>query len=257
MIDGVALGARFSLATNRLAFCGPADAEPSLYAAITGTGPGGPARSALARFEALMPYLETIGRVHGRDPFDPEVVEAYWIGNALLDAVPRSAFVALIETLGGRGLPRSIVRRLIDRLPAEAIPHHLFHVAYVGVGAVTGHVETTLANMEACRPAWAEILRTESDRLVVRHPRLTTTAGALALGPEVEESVAYDRRVLPETPAGDFVALHWRWPALLLTAHQLQQLRHYSGRALTAANEALAASRPDPWAALTPPNGGD
>ncbi len=237
-MNGVALGARFSLATNRLAYCGPSDAEPSLYGVITATGPAEPARRALSRFEALMPYLEAIARVHNRDPFDREVVEAYWLGNALLDSVPRSAFVALLEALGGRGLPRSIVRRLIERLPEGAIPHHLFHVAYVGVGAVTGHVETTLANMEVCRPAGAEIVARRGDRLTVRHPALTERGGRYAFGPEVEESVAFDPRVLPETPVGASVALHWHWPALLLSNGQRDDLRRYSERALAAANEA-------------------
>lgn len=254
-MDGVALGARFSLATNRLAYCGPADAEPTLYAAITGTGPAEPARRALARFEALMPYLETIARVHGRDPFDREVVEAYWIGNALLDGVPRSAFVALLEALGGRGLPRSIVRRLISRLPDGAIPHHLFHVAYVGVGAVTGHVETTLANMEVCRPGWAFVVARAEDRLTVRHPRLEATGGRFAFGGEVEESVAFDPRVLPEAAVGAPIALHWRWPALRLTTEQLGALRHYSERSLAAANEARPPGPAEGLRAAPPPGG--
>ena len=76
-MDGVQLGARFSIATNRLQYCGPADAEPLLYQAIASGERLDAARRSLMRFEALMPYLEAIGAKHGKDPFDLAVVEPY------------------------------------------------------------------------------------------------------------------------------------------------------------------------------------
>ncbi|EQD60938.1 hypothetical protein B2A_03425, partial [mine drainage metagenome] len=88
-MDGVELGARFSLATSRLQYCGPDGADRTLYRAISEPAARPAARAALARFEALMPYLETIARAHGLDPFDERVTEAYWIGNDLLDGLGR------------------------------------------------------------------------------------------------------------------------------------------------------------------------
>jgi hypothetical protein len=42
----------------------------------------------LRRFTGALPYLQLIARAKGiADPFDPRVVEAYWIGNQLLDGV--------------------------------------------------------------------------------------------------------------------------------------------------------------------------
>ena len=157
MEDGIALCARFSLATNRLNYCGPADAGPALSAAIR-SGRGSPAaRRALEEFEALMPYLEAIGAAHDLDPFAPEVVEAYWIGNDLLERLGRPEFLGLLDRLRARGLPRSLAERLRARAPDRPILNHMFHVAYVGVGNVTGHVPTSLENMEACRVAWGEV----------------------------------------------------------------------------------------------------
>lgn len=238
-MDGVQLGARFSIATNRLKFCGPADAEPRLYRAITEGTEVGRARAALARFEALVPYLEAIAAKHGLDPFDHDVVEAYWIGNRLLDAFERGDFVALLAALTRRGLPRSIASRLEANLPDRPLPHHAFHVCFVGVGAVTGHVPTTLANMEACRPAKGRVERVDGGSLTVRHPRLGWTDGALRLAETVEERLAFDPRVLPGLSAGDHVALHWGWPAVRLTAEQADRLERYTERSLSAASEAL------------------
>jgi Family of unknown function (DUF6390) len=243
-MDGVQLGARFSLATNRLRYCGPADAEPVLYRAIVEDGDHGAAARALAGFEALLPYLEAIGRVHGRDPFDREVVEAYWIGNGLLDAFDRSAFVRLLEALVARGLPRSMARGLEARLPEHPIPHHVFHVAFVGVGNVTGHVASSLANMEACRPAWAEVVGIEGRALRVRGPQLTLDAGRIGLGPDVERTVTFDPRALPGIEAGASVALHWGWPALELTSAQRAALERYTVRSLEAAEAARPATSP-------------
>ena len=237
-MDGVQLGARFSIATNRLQYCGPAEAAPVLYRAITSDGGHVEAARALAGFEALMPYLELIAAKHGRDPFDREVVEAYWIGNSLLDAFDRGDFLRLLEALTRRGLPRSIARRLGDHLPSHPLPHHLFHVAYVGVGTVTGHVPTTLANMESCRPAWAEVVEATDALLRVRGPTLTLRDEVVDWGPPVDREFHYDPRVLPDPHRGDSVAVHWGWPALALAPSQRDALERYSRRSLDQANEA-------------------
>ncbi|MCI4372042.1 MAG: DUF6390 family protein [Thermoplasmata archaeon] len=240
-MNGVQLGARFSLATNRLQYCGPADAEPLLYRAITSDSGHAEAARALSAFEALMPYLELISAKHGRTPFDTEVVEAYWIGNPLLDSFERADFVHLLEALTQRGLPRSMAQRLAERLPSHPLPHHVFHVAFVGVGNVTGHVPTTLANMEACRPAWAEVVYPGEGVLQVRGPTLALEDGSIVWGPSVEREVRYDPNVLPGIRAGDLVAIHWGWPALQLTPTQRSSLEHYSRRSLEQANETLRA----------------
>ncbi len=240
-MDGVALCARFSIATNRLRYCGPEDAEPALYAAIT-SGRGSPAaRAALARFEALMPYLEAIGSATGRDPFDPEVVAAYWLGNELLEAVDRPGFLRLLEALRGRGLPASIARRLAEHLPERPLPHHVFHVAYVGVGAVTGHVPTTLSNLEACRPAAAEVRAVGADALTVAGPTLAPGPSGLVLRGHAERTVAYDPRVLEGVGVGRAVVLHWSWPALLPDPRSAARLEQWTQRSLDAANQALPA----------------
>jgi len=238
-MDGVQLGARFSLATNRLQYCGPADAEPLLYRAITSDSGHAEAARALSGFEALMPYLELIAAKHGRKPFDAEVVEAYWLGNTLLDAFEREDFARLLSALVHRGLPRSIAERLTERLPSRPLPHHLFHVAFVGVGNVTGHVPTTIVNMEACRPAWAEVVDATDVRLWVRGPTLVREGERVVWGPAVDRDLSYDPKVIDHPRAGDSVAIHWGWPALRLSPAQRAALERYSRLSLDQASEAF------------------
>jgi hypothetical protein len=240
-MDGLALCARFSLATNRLAYCGPSGAEPALYDAVV-RGEGSPrAREALSRFEALMPYLETIASAHGRDPFDREVVEAYWIGNSLLEAVDRNRFLSLLEALSRRGLPPSVARRLAAHLPATPVAHHAFHVAFVGVGAVTGHVPTTLPNIEACRPAWATVVAVRERELEIEGPTVRASGPRLELEGRTRRSVRFDPRALEDVKVGSRVAVHWSWPALLLGEREARELERWTRRSLETANEALPA----------------
>ncbi|HKN06084.1 MAG TPA: DUF6390 family protein [Thermoplasmata archaeon] len=238
-MDGVALCARFSIATNRLQYCGPRDAEPVLYAAITENQELDRARDALRRFEALNPYLEAIGAKHGLDPFDAAVVEAYWVGNDLLEKFDREDFRQLLDALVRRGLPRSTAGRLAGLLPEHPIPHHAFHVAFVGVGEVTGHVETTIANMEACRPAWARVTRVDGTTVRLRGPTLGLREGRLTLENEVDRTLPFDPAILPGLAEGDTLAVHWSLPALSLTPAQTGSLVRYTRRSLDAANEAL------------------
>lgn len=242
-MDGVALCARFSIATNRLQFCGPSDAEPTLYAAITRAAELDRARAALTRFEALYPYLEAIGTKHGLDPFDERVVEAYWLGNSLLDAFDRDDFARILVALVRRGLPRSTAARLTDHLPQRPVPHHAFHVSFVGVGEVTGHVETTVANMELCRPSSASVVAVGPKQLEVERATLGWAGDRLTLSPPAPASLPYDPQILPDVRAGDHVAVHWNHPALQLNGQQLGALAYWTARSLEAANQAL----PDLW----------
>jgi len=121
-MQGVQLAARFSIATNRLKYCGPADAEPALYRTIVEGKDLEASRKALLRFEALEPYLAAIAAKHGLDPLDRDVVEAYWIGNELLEAFTREDFRLLLEHLSRRGLPRFMADRLTEHLPERPIP---------------------------------------------------------------------------------------------------------------------------------------
>ncbi len=240
-MDGIALASRFSIATNRLSYCGPARAEPALYRAIVSGHGDAAARRALEGFEALWPYLEAIGTSAGLDPLDAKVVEAYWIGNELLDGFSPGKFRDIVRALQRRGLPSSVAERLERHLPGAPLPHHVFHVAFVGVGAVTGHVPTTLANVEACRPAWATVTERRRSTVRVTRPALRADRGRLIWGPERSEELPFDPKAIGEPEIGTTVVVHWGWPALVPTERQLSALRSYTQRALDSANESLPA----------------
>ncbi|HLE46153.1 MAG TPA: DUF6390 family protein [Thermoplasmata archaeon] len=238
-MKGVQLCARFSIATNRLRYCGPEAADRSLYRSIVDGADLDASADALLKFEALEPYLGAIADKHGLDPLDFEVVEAYWIGNRLLEGFTREDFRGILDGFRKRGLPRKAAERLEAHLPENPLPHHAFHVTFVGVGAVTGKVATTVENMEKCRPAWARVTRVDGGALEVEKPSLTIDGG-IRLGPAGPARYEFDPRILPGVKAGDTVGLHWGWPALVLEPDQATRLAAYTVRALTDSSTALA-----------------
>ena len=236
--SGVALAARFSLPTNRLRYCGPDDAQAPFVRAITEGKDLDAARKALLQFEALEPYLAAIAAKHGKDPLDHDVVEAYWIGNGLLDDFTRDDFRGILDALHRRGLPKSLASQIAARLPERPLPHHAFHVAFVGVGAVTGHVETTLPNMDTCRPSWGRVVRVGGGTALAERPPLRLDGERFVLGPPEPVEFDVDPRFLPGLAVGDTVAFHWGWPALILDSGQREQIETYTRRALAAASRA-------------------
>jgi hypothetical protein len=230
-MDGVALCARFSLATNRLDYCGPRDAAPRLYRAIVDGADLSLARRDLERFEALYPYLEALGVKHGLDPFDARVVEAYWIGNELLDHVPRHDFGSSIDERFRRRAGAAW-RRIDDTIP-DGVANHSYHVLRVmpWAGLVRdGIVDEPLRIVDRCRISWAEVLPdvTPDGRVLVRRTPLVWSGSRLVHGEPVVEPVDSPIPVEP----GDVVAVHWDWICERLDARQLAWLRRVTDRQL-------------------------
>ena len=91
-----------------------------------------PGLELLARqFAGAWPYLEFIAGVSGiADPLDTRVVEAYWLGNGLLDRIDMTTFGnALMDRF--RGQAGRSWSHLAEAIPAGVVPHHSFHVFHV------------------------------------------------------------------------------------------------------------------------------
>jgi hypothetical protein len=244
--SGPRLFARFAYPPNELGYCGPADAPALLGHAATGDDDAGLRR--LARdFEGAWPYLELIAGANGlADPLDPRVVDAYWIGNHLLDRVRPALLCRSLEDRFAARAGRAF-EQLVAPAPVGAQPHHAFHVfgVYPWVGLLrSGRVDEPLAVLDRCRVRWGRVVETRGDWAVVRSRPLTWDGHRLALGlPRPERvRVASDGLALAASPvAGDWCALHWDWVCDVLSPARLAALQHYSARQLD-----LVSTRPVP-----------
>jgi hypothetical protein len=236
--EGVRLCARFSLATSALSYCGPRGADELLRRAAARSEGLDEAGAALMRFEALAPYLGALARKWNMRPLDYPVVEAYWVGNALLDGFGPDDFREVLAELARRGLPARFAHALEARLPQDPLPHHAFHVMFVGVGRVTGKVATTLRHMDACRPSWGTVLRREHGRALVLRQPLAMRGSRLALGAPRREYIEFEPWQRREVRPGATVALHWGRAAVRLGREERAHLELATLRSIEAANEA-------------------
>ncbi len=168
---------RYAFMPNRLRYCGGDDNRTLFEYGLAGVSDGGLV-ALLRRFTGALPYLTLIARANAIvDPFDPRVVEAYWLGNELLDRVEvRQLYDSLLERFGRQlqGRTRLVV---LGKAPAGARPHHSFHV--LDVHSRVGELDHSLATLDNCRVSWARVLRPEAGELVVeRQPLLLRPASS-------------------------------------------------------------------------------
>lgn len=232
-LSGALRFAAYAYPPNALGYCGP-DASQQLLQQVA-AGVDDPDLRRLARgFEGAWPYLELIAAANGLgDPLAPPVVEAYWVGNSLLDRVgPR----LLGDSLEVRFRPRTgrAWPRLVDAVPAGAVPHHSFHVfgVYPWVGLMReGRVDAPLQVLDRCRVRWGQVVELGPVRAVVRSRPLLWDGRSLLLGEPREETAALRLDGLGlagQVRVGDWVSLHWDWVCERLDARSLRALRHYT-----------------------------
>src|SRR6516225_6560355 len=88
---------RYAFMPNRLRYCGGDDNRTLFEYGLEGVSDGG-LQPLLRKFNGALPYLQLIARANGlADPFDARVVEAYWIGNELLEGVEARQLYASLQ----------------------------------------------------------------------------------------------------------------------------------------------------------------
>jgi uncharacterized protein DUF6390 len=245
--SGAQLFARYAYPPNALGYCGPDDHLALLeYGAAGATDRG---LVELARgFDGAWPYLEVIAAANGiADPLDERVVEAYWVGNALLDRIDLREFGAFLDDRfrgrAGRGWST-----IAEAIPAGAVPHHSFHVfqVYPWVGLMrAGWSEHPLRVLDRCRIRWGTVVEIEGELATVRFRPLVWDGRELSLGtPSLEQvPVSIDGKgFVAALRPGDAVSLHWDWVCDRLTPGRLAALRRFTARQLTIANAGRAAA---------------
>lgn len=241
MLSGILSCTTYAFMPNRLAYCGPDKNRDLFEYGATQTVDQG-LKEILAEFQTLWPYLRLIAASNQKnDPFDEKVVEAYWIGNELLETTPIKDFyrhLALTMNFKKR-LGRKSFEYLVAKLPLGAKPHHTFHV--LNIFLRTGHhaIQHTLETMDNCRVSWGEVLEVQTDALSVLSQPLILVGQKLKLGQpivkKIQRSIA-GHSFLPEPKAGDWVSFHWGFACEKLTRRQVRNLTHYTKEAVSLAN---------------------
>ncbi|MDQ3306367.1 MAG: DUF6390 family protein [Actinomycetota bacterium] len=232
---------RYAFMPNHLGYCGGNEHEVLFEHAAAGQSDQRLAPM-LAKFTGAFPYLQTIAAAnHLADPFDARVVEAYWLGNELLEHVEAAALYRSLDERFGRQLTGRVRDQVLQKPPQGARPHHLFHV--LDVYRHLEHEGIAMATMESCRISWGQVGAVEGTELVVRRqPLVLSPEGKLALGEAVDARVLRsisDRGFADEVTVGDWVAIHWGWTCEVLDQRKLSNLRRWSQHHLALANQTV------------------
>jgi len=243
--SGALLFARYAYPPNELGYCGPDDASPLLVHETTAVDDELIAERA-RQFEGAWSYLELIAEAAGLDdPLDARVVEAYWVGNDLLESLDPAGW---LDELGKRfrGQTGGFWNRLTTGTTALALPHHSFQVfaVYPWAGLLASGSDVPLSVLDRCRIRWGQVIGVDGERALVRSNPLTWDGHVLALGEARDEAVHWSkdgRSLLGGVAVGDQVAMHWDWVCDRLDARQLDALRASSAAQLELTNMQLSA----------------
>lgn len=244
-VPGPVRFARYAYGPNRLGYCGPDGAEELFEQATVGRDERA-LRALAEQFEGAWPYLELIARANDiADPLDARVVEAYWLGNALLERVTPAL---LGRSLEGRFRPRLRPEgwRWLSTKPLDgAAPVHAFHVldVFPRVGLLrSGALDRVVETIDSCRIRWGRVLERDGDWLVVSTVPLALVDGRLELGPARPERIRgwWDGTGFIDSPdPGDVVSIHWDWACERLDARRLGALVRWTRRELELANRTI------------------
>lgn len=214
----------------------------------------------LREFQTLYPYLTLIAHENNiRDPFDPRVVEAYWIGNDLLKNVSTKHFYRhFVEALNlKKKIKHKDFELLVGKFDQGALPHHTFHVLNVFIRTDHHSIEHTIETMDACRIGWGKVVNSEqsianSNKLTITTKPLVLKGGKLTLEKPVKKQINFDnsqflnlKSALPNASQGGseienrYVTFHWNSFCDTVTDNQVRQLEHYTNLAINLANNTI------------------
>ncbi|MFC6707443.1 DUF6390 family protein [Flexivirga alba] len=248
--SGATLFVRYAFAPNSHGYCGPGDSEGFLGYGLAGRIDSGFRQMAQA-FAGAWPYLELIAGATGiSDPLDCRVVEAYWVGNRLLDRV---GVTNIGNSMEDRFRFRTGIKfsSLAAGVEAGGLPHHSFHVfciyPWIGLLGEDRRAEHALTVLDRCRIRWGQVVALQGDQVVVESQALSWTGSQLVLGAPAREIVirAVDGvGMVQDLAEGDWVSMHWEWICDRLTPRELAALRHYTDVHLGLVNGGVEHSGP-------------
>lgn len=237
-MSGPKIAALYGLIPNRLGFCGPR--QEILKEFLVGKLGIVDVIPVLEKFEAAYSYYELIAQKNKikTGPFNKKVVEAYWIGNELLEKVTADDLRQLIiKKFTKPGLlSKKEAEVKAKSIPKNSKPHHSFHVLILG--SITGRVDLSgdTKLKDTCRINWGRTIKILNAKK--QKAKITVQCHSLVgekiikLGKAVKKEVIWDKEILPLLKVGDWISLHWNHAIQILREEDLINLHKYTQNTL-------------------------
>ncbi|MBT3412744.1 MAG: hypothetical protein HOJ15_04535 [Candidatus Jacksonbacteria bacterium] len=241
---GVIRCARYAFSPNRLHFCGPDKANEILAYIDEDTADFG-LRYLLSQFEVMAPYLIAIASANKiSDPFDERVIEAYWLGNELLDnASKQSMYIHLKDTLRVKDrFGAKYFKTIEDKISDGAKMHHSFQV--MNVWQRMGHKEEahTIESIDSCRISWGKVLSVAGPILTVERKPILFDGKQMYLGKVEKRKIIRhlgDDGLMDDVSVGDCISMHWDLPCEILNQRQVSHLSRFTKMHIQLANKSI------------------
>ncbi len=238
--------AKYAASPNFFGYCGPAKSS-NIIDHLRSDIADQELKYIISEFETLYPYLQLIARINGiDDPFDSRVVEAYWIGNSLLNKIKKNEYLNFLQErlFLDKKLPRASFQKIKHKIALiPFLPHHSFHV--FNIFRRTGHDPDfqTIETMDECRINYGKIQKSKSDKLkfkslnkfIVKARRLMITKNKLYLSEPSIREINGDykgKKFIRELKEGEWVSFHWGHICDVLTERQVNNLEFYTQKAI-------------------------
>ncbi len=235
-MNGLKLAALYGFYPHKLGFCGPEEKSTKkiLLDYISGKKISErKIRKILKNFEAAHSYYKLIAKSNKiKDPFNREVVKAYWIGNKLLDKIKIGDLRQMVaEDFSKPGLlPKEIALKKAQEIPKNSKAHHSFHVLIIG--SVTGRIVLEGKLLDICRIGWGKVINMEKDKIKVKYQPLVGKK-KLILGKPAEKEIIWDKVFAPKIKIGDWITFHWNHIAEKIGKEGEKNLEKYTKINLT------------------------
>lgn len=231
-MSGLKLAAAYSHVTCRLGFCG--QRNQNNFQILDGflknrIKSQAAARKAIESFEAAYPYYCLIAKTNSiTDPLTKKVVEAFWVGNSLLDQISPENIKNLIlqEFTKSDLISQKEAKKISDNIPYGVNAHHSFHVLFIG--SITGRLIFTPKLRDVCRISWGKVKRIKNKKLEVLSQPLKFKNKQFYLAKPIVKDIVWYREFLPQVKIGDNVSFHWGQACQILSKKGVENLEKYT-----------------------------
>ena len=245
--SGLKLAAIHGYRPHMLGLCGPAEARRQKLLKKFLQGQVAPSKmpKVFRQFMGAYAYYRLIAKSNNiGDPFDKRVLEAYWVGNKLLDRVKINDLREMIakDFVGSGLLSKEVAADKIAQIPTGSKPHHSFHVLIIG--SVTGSVDFTgnTKLKDICRVGWGMVANGQSlmanraiQKITVEYQPLVGKKN-IQLGQPIKKEISWDKLIAPKVKKGNWVSFHWNWLVKVLSAKELANLKKYTQNTIESLN---------------------
>ncbi|MEM4598952.1 MAG: DUF6390 family protein [Candidatus Diapherotrites archaeon] len=196
---------KYALLPNKLGYCGASDFSKSYLSFIENPVQEEATKieATLKSFRAMYSYLKLIASHNDSEPFSKDVVEAYWLGNSLLENVPVEAVKDMIKR-DFIEIPAEQREKKATFLKSNVLVQHSFHVLYVNF--LNPKVKPVCKNMDMCIVKYGKVIDFSEKKVKTKSISLKYALGEIKV---IEKVLLLGNPFNYCLKKGALVSIHW------------------------------------------------